>query len=149
VAPEIVADGVDARWAPTAQAMLNVFARVLADAQHNRRGDRVLDEEVADLIAIGAPLVSAALQESPAADRAKLLAVFGALGPVADDLVPLLSKGLRHQQRDVRIGAATALGALGRSAGAARDELRKAAQDEDEAVRSAALDALKAIEARR
>jgi hypothetical protein len=105
VAPEIVADGVDARWAPTAQAVLNVFARVLADAQHNRHGDRVLDEEVAELIAIGAPLVSAALRESPAADRAKLLAVFGALGPVADDLVPLLSKGLRHEQRDVRIGA--------------------------------------------
>jgi hypothetical protein len=49
----------------------------------------------------------------------------------------------------VRVGAATALGALGRSAGSAREELRKAAKDGDPAVQAAARDALKAIEAGR
>ena len=136
------------RWDPTAQALLNVFARVLSDAAANRHGDRVVDEEIATLVGIAAPMVSAALRESPAADRARLLTVFGALGPVADDLVPLLASGLRHEQRDVRIGAATALGALGRSAGAARSELRKAAKDDDPAVQAAARDALQAIERR-
>ena len=136
------------RWDPVAQAMLSVFARVLSDAAHNRHGDQVIDQEVAALVGIAAPMVAQALRESPVADHAKMLAVFGSLGPVADDLVPLLAKGLAHAQRDVRVGSATALAALGRAAGAAVPALKSAAEDADPAVQAAARDALKAIEAR-
>ena len=94
---------------------------------------------------IAAPAITAALRETESADLARFATVFASLKPVSDDLVPLLADGLRHAQKDVRIGAATALAALGRSAGAAVPALRSAAKDADPAVRAAARDALRKI----
>jgi hypothetical protein len=133
-----------ARYDETAAAVLSIFTRVLRDAQSNRRPD-ALEAELSALVGIAAPAIAASLRETPAADQARLISAFGMLGPVADDLVPLLAEGLRHPQREVRIGAVTALAALGRSAGAALPALRAAAGDPDPDVRAAAKEALKKI----
>ncbi len=137
--------GGDERWDPTAQAVLSVFANVLRAAQDNRRPDNV-EAELSALMGIAAPAITAALRESPeAADLARFAGVFASLKPISDDLVPLLADGLRHAQKDVRIGAATALAALGRSAGAAIPALRAAVKDADPQVSAAARDALRKV----
>ena len=137
--------GTGERWNETARAMISLFTTVLRDAQANRHGADNFDAEFAALVSAAAPAVAGALSEVHPEAKARLQAAFGALGPVADDLVPLLAEALRHPQREVRIGAATALGALGRSAGAALPLLRNAADDPDHAVRAAAGEALKRI----
>jgi HEAT repeat protein len=137
--------GGDERWDPTARAVLSVFANVLRAAQDNRKPDDV-EAELSALMGIAAPAITAALRESPgSAELARFAGVFASLKPVSDDLVPLLAGGLRHAQKDVRIGAATALAALGRSAGAAVPALRAALKDADPQVSAAARDALRKI----
>lgn len=144
IEPSATGIGADARYDETAAAVLSIFTRVLRDAQSNRRPGAI-EDELAALVGVAAPVVAASLRETSAADRARLMAAFRMLGPVADDLVPLLADGLRHSQREVRLGSATALAALGRSAGAALPALRRAADDPDPDVRAAASDALKKI----
>lgn len=142
--PSAARIGGSARYDETAAAVLSIFTRVLRDAQSNRRPD-AFEADLAALVGVAAPVVAASLRETAPADRARLMAAFGMLGPVADDLVPLLAEGLRHSQREVRVGSATALSALGRSAAAAVPALRAAAGDPDPDVRAAATDALKKI----
>jgi len=134
------------RWNETARAMFSLFASVLRDAEGNRRGEDVFDAQFTALVSAAAPAVTEALREADPAALARVLAVFGGLAPVADDLVPLLAEALRHPQREVRMGAATALAAMGCSAGAAVPALRAAADDPDAEVRAAAAGALKRIE---
>jgi HEAT repeat protein len=56
--------------------------------------------------------------------------------------VPVLMHGLSNEIIEVRRGAATALGKLGKSAKSATGALQVAARDPDETVRAAALEAL-------
>lgn len=134
------------RWNDTARAMFSLFTRVLRDAEVNRHRPDALKAELAGLVSAAAPAVAATLREADPAARARLLGAFGGLGPVADDLVPLLAQALQHPQGEVRIGAATALAALGRSAGAAVPALRAAIRDPDAEVRAAAAEALRKIQ---
>jgi hypothetical protein len=133
------------RWNETARAMFSLFTSVLRDAEGNRHGADAFDAHFSALVSAAAPAVTAALREADPAARARFLTAFGALGPAADDLVPLLAEALRHPQREVRVGAATALAALGRSAGAAVPALQAAVADLDGEVRAAAAEALKRI----
>jgi HEAT repeats len=139
------AGGPDAeRWNATAQAVIGAFAGVLRDAQAHRGRDG--DQIASDLVAAAAPAVIAAISQSDPAAREKVLAVVKAFAPEARDVVGPLSAGLRHREAAVRLGAATALGALGSTARAAVPELRALADDPDAGVRDAAAEALKRIQ---
>jgi HEAT repeat protein len=59
--------------------------------------------------------------------------------------VPVLAHGLKSESVDVRRGAATALGKLGKAAKTAVPALQVAARDKDETVRAAALEALEKV----
>ena len=143
-----IATASDERWAETSRAMLSLFTTLLRDAEGNRRPDSdAFEADLSALVSAAAPAVASALREVDPVDKARFMAVFGALAPAADDLVPLLAEALRNPQREVRMGAATGLAALGRSAGAALPALRAAADDPDGEVRAAAAAALKAIQA--
>ena len=133
------------RWNGTASAVLSLFGAVLRQAESNRRGD-AHETEIAAVVAAAAPAVAGALREADPAATAAFLALFGRLGPVADDVVPLLAKAVRHPQREVRLGAANALAALGRSAGPAIPALLAAADDPDAEVRAAVREALTRIQ---
>lgn len=133
------------RWNGTASAVFSLFGAVLRQAESNRRGD-AHEKEIAAVVSAAAPAVAGALREADPAATAAFLGLFGSLGPVAGDVVPLLAKAVRHPQREVRLGAANALAALGRSAGPAIPALRAAADDPDADVRAAARQALTRIQ---
>ena len=134
------------RWDETARAIFPLFAAVLRQAEHHRRGGDAFETEISAALSAAAPAVAAALREADPAARASVLAVLGGLGPAADDVVPVLVKAIGHAQPEVRMGAAAALGALGPSARAAIPALRSAAGDPDAAVRDAAGEALRRID---
>jgi hypothetical protein len=137
--------GPDAeRWNATAQAVIGAFAGVLRDAQAHRARDGA--EIASALVAAAAPAVVAALAESDPAAREKVLAAAKVFAPAAGDMVGPLSAGLGHEGAAVRLGAATALGALGPSARAAVPALRALQDDPDARVREAARDALARIQ---
>jgi hypothetical protein len=139
------ASGPDAeRWNRTAEAVIGAFAGVLRDAQsHTRRDGEAI---VNDLVAAAAPAVIAALAESDPAARDKVLAAARVFAPGTKEMVGPLAQGLRHADASVRVGAATALGALGASARAAVPALRAALDDPDAGVRDAAAQALARIQ---
>jgi hypothetical protein len=131
------AGGADAeRWNRTAEAVIGAFAGVLRDAQSHTRRDG--DAVVNDLVAAAAPAVIAAISESDPAARDKVLAAVQMFAPGTKEMVGPLAQGLRHADPSVRVGAATALGALGASARAAVPALRAAPDDPDAGVREAA-----------
>ena len=132
------------RWNRTAETVIGAFAGVLRDAQtHTRRdGDAIVN----DLVAAAAPAVIAAISESDPVAREKVLAAVKALAPGTKEMVGPLAQGLRHADASVRVGAATALGALGSSAIAAVPQLRAVLDDADADVREAAAQALKRIQ---
>jgi hypothetical protein len=139
------ADGPDAeRWNRTAEAVIGAFAGVLRDAQSHTRRDG--DAIVNDLVAAAAPAVIAAISESDPAARDKVLAAVQVFAPGTKEMVGPLAQGLRHADPSVRVGAATALGALGSSARAAVPALRAALDDPDAGVRDAAAQALARIQ---
>jgi HEAT repeat protein len=131
------------RWNRTAEAVIGAFAGVLRDAQsHTRRnGDAIVN----DLVAAAAPALVAALAEADPAAREHVVAAVQVFAPGTKEMVEPLAKGLRHAEPSVRVGAATALGALGASARAAVPALRAALDDPDAGVRDAAAQALKRI----
>jgi hypothetical protein len=138
-------DGPDAaRWNGTAEAVIGAFAGVLRDAQSHTRRDG--DAIVNDLVAAAAPAVIAAISESDPAARDKVLAAVQVFAPGTKEMVGPLAQGLRHADPSVRVGAATALGALGSSARAAVPALRAALDDPDAGVRDAAAQALARIQ---
>jgi len=137
--------GADAeRWNRTAEVVIGAFAGVLRDAQtHTRRdGDAIVN----DLVAAAAPAVIAAISESDPVARDKVLAAVKVFAPGTKEMVGPLAQGLHHADASVRVGAATALGALGSSALAAVPELRTALDDPDAGVREAAAQALRRIQ---
>jgi HEAT repeat protein len=139
------ATGLDAeRWNATARAAIGTFAAVLEDAQAFRRQDG--EALMRHLVGVAAPAVVAALSEADPAARDRVLSAVQVFAPAAKDMVGSLSQGLRHAEPAVRLGAATALGALGSSASAAVPELRSALDDPDAGVRDAAAKALERIE---
>src|SRR4029079_7871315 len=122
--------GPDAeRWNRTAETVIGAFAGVLRDAQtHTRRdGDAMVDS----LVTAAAPAVIAALSESDPVAREKVRAAVQAFAPGTKEMVGPLAQGLRHSDPSVRVGAATALGALGPAALAAVPALRAALDDPD------------------
>jgi HEAT repeat protein len=68
--------------------------------------------------------------------------VITALVKVGPPAVPALASALRHEDRLVRAGAASALGWIGREAAPAVGALRDAMRDDDKGVRIATIDAL-------
>ena len=138
--------GPDAeRWNATAQAMLGAFTAVLRDAESFRRQDG--DAIVRSLVGVAAPAVAAALAEAdPKAIEGVRAAVQAFAPTAAKDMVGSLSEGLGHSEPAVRLGAATALGALGPSARLAIPRLRTALDDPDAEVRDAAAKALARIQ---
>jgi hypothetical protein len=139
------AGGADAeRWNRTAEAVIGAFAGVLRDAQSHTRRDG--DAVVNDLVAAAAPAVIAAISESDPAARDKVLAAVQMFAPGTKEMVGPLAQGLRHADPSVRVGAATALGALGSSARAAVPALRAVLDDPDAGVRDAAAQALARIQ---
>lgn len=132
------------RWNRTAEAVIGAFAGVLRDAQSRSRRDG--DAIVNDLVAAAAPAVIAAISESDPEARDKVLAAVKVFAPGTTEMVGPLTQGLRHAEASVRIGAATALGALGSSARAAIPALRAALDDADAGVREAAAQALRRIQ---
>jgi hypothetical protein len=137
--------GPDAeRWNRTAEAVIGAFAGVLRDAQSHTRRDG--DAIVNDLVAAAAPAVIAAISETDPAAREKVLAVVPLFAPGTKEMVGPLVQGLHHADPSVRLGAATALGALGSSAREAVPALRAALDDPDAAVREAAAQALTRVQ---
>jgi hypothetical protein len=138
--------GPDAeRWNATAQAMLGAFAAVLQDAEsfHRQDGDAI----VRSLVGVAAPAVAAALAEADPRALESARAVVQAFAPsAARDMVGPLLAGLAHSEPAVRLGAVTALGALGPSARVAVPRLRAALDDPDAEVRDAAARALARIQ---
>ena len=137
--------GADAeRWNRTAEVMIGAFASVLRDAQtHTRRDGNAI---VNDLVVAAAPAVMAALSEADPAALDKVRAVVQGFAPGTKEMVGPLARGLQHADASVRVGAATALGALGASAKGAVPALRAALDDPDAGVRDAAAQALKRIQ---
>lgn len=139
------ASGPDAeRWNATARAVIGAFAGVLRDAEAFRRQDG--EAIVRDLVGAAGPAVVAAITEADPAAMDKVRRAVQVLAPAAKDMVGPLIQGLRHAEPSVRLGAATALGALGSSARPAIPALRSALDDPDAAVRDAAAQALKRIQ---
>jgi HEAT repeat protein len=137
--------GPDAeRWNRTAEVVIGAFAGVLRDAQtHTRRdGDAIVN----DLVMAAAPAVMAALREADPAALDKARAAIAGFAPGTKEMVGPLARGLHHPDASVRAGAATALGALGSSAGDAVPELRAALDDPEASVREAAAAALRRIQ---
>lgn len=132
------------RWNATARAVIGSFAEVLRDAEAFRKQDG--DAIVRNLVGVAAPAIVAALSEADPAALEKVRAAVQIAAPAARDMVGPLVQGLRHAEPSVRLGAATALGALGSSASAAVPALRSALDDPDAGVRDAAAAALKRIQ---
>jgi HEAT repeat protein len=96
------------------------------------------------------PALSAALREEGAdvTVLAKVAEALAKLGPPAEPAVPELVLLLKHLNRGVRLQAALALGNVGVGAEDALPELRLVADgDADAAVREAALESLKKVQA--
>jgi hypothetical protein len=143
-APGPVATADDARWDPTARAVLGAFQDVLDDAQHHRRRDG--DAIARGLVALAGPAVLAALQESDPSALEGFAAVGRAMAPSAPEMVAPLARALRDPDPSIRRGAATLLGAFGPSARSAKRDLQAARKDRDPRVRDAARAALSQIE---
>lgn len=100
VEPEVARAGGE-RWNDTTRAVFSLFAGVLRDAQGNRRrGGRELDVEIAALVKVATPAVAGALREIDPAERARIEALFAALGPLTGDLAPLLGADIAAAARD-------------------------------------------------
>jgi len=141
----VPAPGHDAeRWNRTAEVVIGAFASVLRDAQtHTRRdGDAIVN----DLVVAAAPALIAAFNEADPAALDKVRAAIAGFAPGTKEMVGPLARGLRHEEASVRVGAATALGALGSSAKGAVPALRAALDDPDAGVREAAAKALERIQ---
>jgi hypothetical protein len=80
---------------------LSLFTNVLRDAAHDRRRtSKEFDADIAALVTVAAPAVAAAWQESDPAARERFLAALAALGPMVDDLGPLLGADVRAAGRE-------------------------------------------------
>jgi len=146
---DLTARGPEAqRWNGTVQALGALLESALADASAHRRRDAGQWPELAALVGVAAPAIAATLQETDAKDREALLGFVRAIAPSATPMVQPLIQGLRHEQPEVRRGAAMALGALGAGGRGAKAELERSLQDPDADVRAAAADALRRIESR-
>jgi len=100
VEPE-VARASSAQWNDTTRAVFSLISGVLRDAQGNRRRDgRELDAEIAGLVKVATPAVAAALREIDPVERARIAALVTALGPLAEDLTPLLGADLTAAARE-------------------------------------------------
>jgi HEAT repeats len=141
------ATGAEAeRWNATARAMIDSFQVLLRDAQAHRRRDG--DDVVRDLVAVAGPAVIAALAEVEPAVREDVTRTVGATAArAADSLLPSLVEALGNSDASVRRGAATVLGAMGKSARSAVPQLRQLTDDADAGVREAATRALERIQA--
>lgn len=90
--------------------------------------------------------------ENDAVDRQAIMQVLGDIGANADgaiatmQVVPALAPWLRDRDPLMRYNALVALKALGPRAGAAADEIRKLKDDEIADIRTAAAEALQAVE---
>ncbi len=95
------------------------------------------------------PKLRAALQSSDPVVRVTaawaLVHVSPNVEPVASEVLPVLTQGLKNPLAAVRRGAAEGLGHLGKKASSAAGALKVAAGDEDETVRKAALAALEQL----
>ncbi len=94
------------RWEPTARAVFSLLATALGDAHGNRRrSGRDLEPEIAAIVSAAAPAVAATLQEVDPESRARMAALLAALGPLGDDLGPLLGTDLSAVAREALRGA--------------------------------------------
>jgi hypothetical protein len=101
VEPQVAAASGE-RWNATTNAVFSLFGSVLRDAQGNRRrGEQELDAEIAALVKVAAPAVAGAFREIDPAERARIAALFLALGPLTDDLAPLLGTDITAAARGV------------------------------------------------
>ena len=146
---DLTAHGREAqRWNGTVQALGALLESALADASAHRRRDAGQWPELAALVGAAAPAIAATLQETSPSDRESILRFVQAIAPAATPMVQPLIQGLRHEQAEVRRGAAAGLGAMGAAGRGAKAELERALQDPDADVRAAAAEALRRIESR-
>lgn len=96
-----VAGASGQRWDATTRAVFSLFATALRDAQGNRRrSGRDLEPEIADLVSAAAPAVAATLREADPESRARIEALMDTLGPLSDELAPLLGADIAAAARE-------------------------------------------------
>jgi hypothetical protein len=95
-----IAGAAGHRWDATARAVFALFATALRDGEGNRRSGREMDSAIAAVVSAATPAVVQSLREVDPESRARMAALLGALGPLSDDLAPLLGADLATAARE-------------------------------------------------